>query len=484
MYVGFWDATSLQAHLRSYHQDREITGNKPYSCEVCGRSFEFDFTFMAHLKSHEGHAVSKTSLQPKKPSTTRTPPSSRNKIVASDGKHKIVVEILQPNNSKVDKSSNAHQSTSPAKRRKYEKYTPTVANLVMSKDKPFMCEICHESFRWEISLKIHMQQHEDDELEVGMKGLRKERKTYTKRNEKNSRIVAPNASDDEHQDDEDDIHEEEEEEEREKEDEFVEVEGEDNEEREEETATTSPEKRLAPQEYLPDHPNMEVISTDSPHSSMHEKSAEIEFVMSGSPVQEKEMPVINEPLTSKEQRSVAVETEAMLDPKYPLLIHLHLKWQQILGQVRRAMICKLCPYVASTPALMRRHCLGHLASYFMYPCNKCGEGFPFQRDLVLHKLLHQASKRHQCHKCGKCFSHRLHFIRHKKLHSSSSNLKHLKCFKCCRQFVRENLLEEHVKRHELLSQMWKCMTCQNQLDGPWTFEQHKTHGCIFSAFMQ
>lgn len=50
---GFMDATSLRTHIRREHPRPDQDPEKPFVCRICGKCFKFDFSYEAHLNSHE-----------------------------------------------------------------------------------------------------------------------------------------------------------------------------------------------------------------------------------------------------------------------------------------------------------------------------------------------------------------------------------------------------------------------------------------------
>ncbi|KAK2139180.1 hypothetical protein NP493_6635g00000 [Ridgeia piscesae] len=50
---GFMDATSLRTHIRREHPRPDQDPDKPFVCRICGKCFKFDFSYEAHLNSHE-----------------------------------------------------------------------------------------------------------------------------------------------------------------------------------------------------------------------------------------------------------------------------------------------------------------------------------------------------------------------------------------------------------------------------------------------
>lgn len=50
---GFLDAKSLRVHVSRTHLCATQDRDKPFLCRICGKSFRFDFSYDAHLNSHE-----------------------------------------------------------------------------------------------------------------------------------------------------------------------------------------------------------------------------------------------------------------------------------------------------------------------------------------------------------------------------------------------------------------------------------------------
>ena len=96
---------------------------------------------------------------------------------------------------------------------------------------------------------------------------------------------------------------------------------------------------------------------------------------------------------------------------------------------------------------------GHHSEPGQYQCLQCNKGFTFESEIIAHlgAHFHQAN-RYRCNKCDKRFSSEFFFKMHKRFHTKHRTLrKHpigklYQCEKCGKAFVRESLLDDHIKR--------------------------------------
>jgi hypothetical protein len=361
----------------------------------------------------------------------------------------------------------------------------------MTDELPFACDVCGQRFRWEISLKIHSQQHEDDEIEMGVRDHRRQQQQQHKDTPsakhpsqaqnshkpvagRDSRIVARHASDDEVDFDGDE----------EEEEEVEEIAASNDDDAAAITkaaksasavnkaAAKSPLRHSAPGQFVesPDKLRDTKVSNVVPPATVILVAPQFSAITASDASSTTEGAV-------SAGRSSSVTVAHPTDVEEPSLapvVLAHLQWQRVLGQTRRALVCKLCPYVASTPALLRRHALGHLASYFMHQCTRCGEGFPVQRELVLHALMHEAepstpSPHLRCSDCGRKFSSKAVLRRHSARHVRK--FKVAKCTTCSRKFIKPHLLAAHECMHSTDTR-WHCPSGQQQLDSESASEQH------------
>ena len=138
-----------------------LSCKKLYQCDICNKKFNFDFTYAIHLAGHE---KSKNNLANKsldeslnnshsEDLESQAPTENEEQVmnyIPSEEENKDLFEYLK---------DCRNRREGKLKRKKKEE---VIYDFVMTKDKPFKCTQCDESFRWQVSLDIHLKVHSGD----------------------------------------------------------------------------------------------------------------------------------------------------------------------------------------------------------------------------------------------------------------------------------------------------------------------------------
>ena len=93
--TGFWDMTSLRVHTRNFHS-KEHEKEEPFCCSVCGKTFRFDFSYEAHLNSHEMFGQTVPKMAGASGHVSKSPRTSNTETVPTESLKTTTAELLTP----------------------------------------------------------------------------------------------------------------------------------------------------------------------------------------------------------------------------------------------------------------------------------------------------------------------------------------------------------------------------------------------------
>ena len=153
---------------------------KLYQCEICGKKFNYDFTYAIHLAGHEkskslanedSHNITtedsilaENSAEGLEDEVNESE-GDKNAELAPSGKEseKVVMNYIpsEEENKDLFEYLNDCRSRREGKMKRKRK-DEVIYDFVMTENKPYKCNQCGEAFRWQVSLDIHLKVHSGD----------------------------------------------------------------------------------------------------------------------------------------------------------------------------------------------------------------------------------------------------------------------------------------------------------------------------------
>ncbi len=325
---------------------------------------------------------------------------------------------------------------------------PLRYDYVMTEEKPFQCEICMEKFRWEISLRVHMQIHDDGYEERGPRGgslrNRKRKKGSKEPTVRGSRIIKGRADSDE----EDVLHDN---------DYYVMEEGkrakrkakEKTAQEQEVFEMKKEEKKAVYMEHGKDEVSAAQVDQEEvmhraepapiPPQNHETQWMTLNLADLADPADSSFQTNLNPSPESKNHVSQsednaacntynaynmgssdtkpprAASSQGKLDTDDPVVvrnfnkIYRRTKWQI------RPYVCRFCCRVITTKAALTMHYLMHTGRS-LHSCPLCGQNFPNLQTLVLHHIDEVKNTRFCCSTCGKAFRNMRGLTKHQRFH--------------------------------------------------------------------
>ena len=137
-------------------------GYKPYFCGICDRSFKFDFTYEAHLRSHEevNDSGQKEVTGQEFQEETENLVSEESMPEDTEQDVKKFVVYSPPKNDSSEQVRLMTPKNGEVTRADGRKKKDTRYDLTMTENKPYECDECDQAFRWKVSLQVHKRNHE------------------------------------------------------------------------------------------------------------------------------------------------------------------------------------------------------------------------------------------------------------------------------------------------------------------------------------
>ena len=134
--------------------------------------------------------------------------------------------------------------------------------------------------------------------------------------------------------------------------------------------------------------------------------------------------------------------------------------------------CPNCEQLFNNPCSLQRHKYSHLELKF--PCRSCSRSFPFESDLINHRLKHRRHPGHQCNHqskgtvCRKWFFVKSDLTKHIKTHSGNIH----SCMECDYTTYDIRYLRAHMYTHSD-QEKYVCGNCNKHFKHHTQLIRHK-----------
>nr|XP_029138342.1 zinc finger protein 678-like [Labrus bergylta] len=132
--------------------------------------------------------------------------------------------------------------------------------------------------------------------------------------------------------------------------------------------------------------------------------------------------------------------------------------------------CSECGKKFSRRSYLASH-MGYHDEEKLLSCSECGRRFNCKGGLTAHMMTHRGEKSLSCSVCGKRFSSTANMTRHMRIHTGE---KPFSCSICVKTFKQKSHLKVHLARHRG-KKPFSCTVCDKRF--MWTF-QLKRHKCV------
>ncbi|XP_033725039.1 uncharacterized protein LOC117315018 [Pecten maximus] len=121
---------------------------------------------------------------------------------------------------------------------------------------------------------------------------------------------------------------------------------------------------------------------------------------------------------------------------------------------KKAWPCDECGKVFFNSGHLKRHKFRHTGER-PFPCATCGKSFTEKKSLENHTRIHTGDRPYHCEECGRRFIQMSHLRRHRYLHTQVRNFE---CPQCKKRFFENTDLMKHIRVHSNI-RPFKCDLC-------------------------